>query len=98
MTFVTARDLRLHPAQTWQKLTKEGELVVTLKGRPVGILARASGEELEGLLRAFRQARAAYAISKIREEAASSGVSRMTMAQIQREIDAVRRHRKASSR
>lgn len=98
MTFVTARDLRLHPAKVWQALDKAHEVVVTLKGRPVGILAKTSGEEVEETLRAFRQARAAYAISRMRMEAVASGASRMTMSQIQREIDAIRRSRRAAAR
>jgi len=40
MEFVNARDLRLHPKQVWQALEKAQELVITLKGRPIGILAK----------------------------------------------------------
>ena len=98
MTFVTARDLRLHPTQVWEKLAKTHEVVVTLKGRPIGILAKTSGEEVEEVLKAFRSARSAHAISQLRSEAAVSGASRMTPAQIQREINAVRRSRRSASR
>ncbi len=97
MTFVTARDLRLHPARVWEKLAKAHEVVVTLKGRPVGVLAKTSGEEVEDLLRAFRRARAATAVARLRSEAEASGASRMTLEDIQREINAVRRSRRAAA-
>lgn len=96
MTFVTVRDLRLHPARTWSRLAKQHEIIITLKGRPIGILAAASADEVEEILQAFRRARAAYAVSRLRAEASAAGASRLTEAQIQREIDAVRRRRRAA--
>lgn len=95
MTFITVRELRLHPNRVWLALAEAHELVVTLKGRPVGILAQAPEGEVEETLQAFRRARAAQAISQLRSGAAQSGSSRMTSAQIQKEIDAVRRRHNA---
>jgi antitoxin (DNA-binding transcriptional repressor) of toxin-antitoxin stability system len=33
--FVTIRDLRLKPAEVWDKLRRQRELVLTSNGRPV---------------------------------------------------------------
>lgn len=96
MTFVSARDLRLHPTQVWGRLAKAHEVIITLKGRPIGILAKASGDEVEAMLQGFRRARAAYAVTRLRAEAAEAGTDRLTPAEIQREINAVRRQRRAS--
>lgn len=95
MTFVTARDLRLHPASVWGRLAKAHEVVITLKGRPIGILAKATAEEVEEILQAFRRARAAAAVARLRADAETSGASRMTLAEINREVQAVRRRRAA---
>ncbi|MBI4227252.1 MAG: hypothetical protein HY600_03135 [Candidatus Omnitrophica bacterium] len=96
MTFVTARDLRLHPAAVWGRLAKAHEVVITLKGRPIGILAKATEEEVEEILQAFRRARAAAAIARLRAEAEVSGASQMTVSEINREVRAVRRSRRAA--
>ena len=94
MDFVTVRDLRLHPNRVWEALDKAREIIVTLKGRPIGILAKTREGEVEDVLLAFRQARAARAISQLRSDAAKSGADRMTPAQIRKEIDATRHSRK----
>lgn len=96
MTFVTARDLRLHPTSVWGRLAKAHEVVITLKGRPIGILAKATEDEVEDILRTFRRARAAAAMTRLRADAQASGASQMTLAEINREIHAVRRRRAAA--
>lgn len=97
MEFVNARDLRLHPKQVWQALEKAQELVITLKGRPIGILAKTWGGGVEETLRAFRRARVAQAVSRLRSDAARVGADRISAAQIQKEINAVRRRRRSAS-
>ena len=97
MNFVTVRDLRLHPNRVWQALDKAHAIIVTLKGRPIGILAKAAAEDVEQVLRAFRQARAAQAISQLRADAARSGADRMTSLQIRKEISAVRHGRTSAA-
>jgi len=77
-------------------LAKMHEVVVTLKGRPIGVLAKTSSEEVEEVLRAFRRARAATAIARLRSEAAVSGAHRLTSGEIQKEINAARRSRRVS--
>lgn len=97
MEFVNARDLRLHPKQVWQALEKAQELVITLKGRPIGILAKTSEGGVEETLRAFRRARVTQAVSRLRSDAALTGADRISAAQIQKEINAVRRGRRSAA-
>lgn len=97
MDFVTMRDLRLNPRRVWKTLARSREVVVTLRGRPIGVLAGTSAEHLEETLRVFRRARAEQAVAQLRKEAEASGASRMTAAEIQREIDAVRRARRRAA-
>lgn len=97
MDFITMRDLRLNPRRVWKRLAKSREVVVTLRGRPIGVLAGTSAENLEETLRILRRARAERAVAQLRKEASASGASRMTAAEIQREVDAVRRARRRAA-
>jgi antitoxin (DNA-binding transcriptional repressor) of toxin-antitoxin stability system len=93
MRFVTVRELRLKPAGVWQRLKTEHELVLTSKGRPIGILSDACGADVEATLRALRQAKAELAVAQMREHASRQGLDRLSMADIDKEIQAARRVR-----
>jgi antitoxin (DNA-binding transcriptional repressor) of toxin-antitoxin stability system len=97
MKFIPVREFRLHPGSVWRKLKEERELVLTSRGKPIGLLAPLDEASFEQTLRAFRQARGAQAIAQLRAEAEKSGASRMTPAQIQKEINAVRRSRRPAA-
>ncbi len=94
MDFITVRELRLHPTRVWRSLERAHELVLTLRGRPIGILAKTPEGGVEEVLKAFRQARTAQAITQLRTDAARSGADQMTPALIQKEINAVRHSQK----
>lgn len=93
MTFVTARDLRLKPAEVWEKLKEEGDVVVTVNGRPCAIITGTSPEDLEESLLVLRRLRAETAVAKMRAAAARRGLGKMSPAEIEKEVRAVRRGR-----
>jgi prevent-host-death family protein len=93
MQLITVRELRLRPAEVWKRLKEEHELVVTSKGRPVGVLTDA-GIDIEETLAAIRQARAQVAVTQMREQAAKRGLSQLSMAEIDKHIQTTRRARK----
>ncbi len=93
MRFITVRELRLKPAGVWQRLKTEHELVLTLKGRPIGILSDTRGADVEAALRALRRAKAELAVTQMREQARHQGFERLPMAEIDKEIRAARRAR-----
>lgn len=93
MNFVTARDLRLNTGDIWKMLEKDRELVITLNGRPVALMAGISGENLEVTLRAVRKARGEWAIDKIQKEAKEKGLDKMTDEEIDRIIKETRKER-----
>ena len=64
----------------WERLKEERELVVTAKGRPVGVLTDARSVDLEATLRAIRRARAEVAVAQMRAQAARRGLDRLTTA------------------
>lgn len=93
MAYVSIRDMRLRPAQVWERLRHEGELVVTSNGRPVAVMASVDNDDPEEALRAFRRARAQAALSRVRAAAAVSGAASWPSDSIDREIFAVRAQR-----
>ena len=97
MKFVSVRDLRGKSAQIWKDLPEEREMVITSNGRPIAILATISESNLEESLTAFRQARAVEAVATLQRRSAEQGTNRITMDEINAEIQAVRKKR-ASTR
>ena len=97
MKFLSVRDLRGKSAQIWKDLPEEREMVITSNGRPIAILAAISESNLEESLTAFRQARAVEAVATLQRHSADQRTNRITMDEIDAEIQAVRRKR-ASAR
>ncbi|HLA82768.1 MAG TPA: type II toxin-antitoxin system Phd/YefM family antitoxin [Thermoleophilia bacterium] len=94
MKFVSVRDLRGKSADIWRELPDEREMVITSNGRPVAILAAVSESNLEESLAAFRRARAIDALASLQRRAAASKTGKLSAADIEAEISAVREARK----
>ena len=93
MRFISVRDLRLRSGEIWRQLQQEKEMVVTSNGRPVAILAGIEGEDLLEYLATLRRVRATLAVNKTQERARETGKNKITAAEIEKEIRAVRRSR-----
>jgi prevent-host-death family protein len=91
--YVSARDLRNRPGRIWSTRNKE-DLVLTANGKPKGVLVGVDESRLDETVEAIRRARAIMSVSRIRREAAASGASKLSMAEINREIRAVRRRQR----
>jgi prevent-host-death family protein len=94
MEFVTIRDLRLKPAEVWDKLRQQHEIILTSNGRPVAVIAGVGENDVEETLAALRRARAQAAISRLRRAAAERGTNKLSAAEIETEIAQVRRERR----
>ena len=94
MNFVSVRELRSRSADVWHALAREKDLVVTSNGKPIAVLSATSGATLEESLAALRQARAQIAVAAMQRRAAETGADRMTLDEVNTEIDAVRRSRR----
>jgi antitoxin (DNA-binding transcriptional repressor) of toxin-antitoxin stability system len=94
MKFVSVRDLRGKSADIWRELPGEREMVITSNGRPIAILAAVSESNLEESLAAFRRARAIDALASLQRRAAASEAGKLSPADIEAEITAVREARK----
>jgi antitoxin (DNA-binding transcriptional repressor) of toxin-antitoxin stability system len=93
MKFLSVRDLRGKSAQIWKELSLEKEMVVTVNGRPIAILAAITESNLEESLSAFRQARAVEAVVSMQRSSAEQGTDKISMEEIDAEIKAVRKKR-----
>jgi antitoxin (DNA-binding transcriptional repressor) of toxin-antitoxin stability system len=94
MKFITVRDLRTTPAQIWKELPGEQEIVITNNGKPIALLTPLSDADMEDTVAAVRRARAVTALKKIRNLADSTGRSKMTMEEINKEIQEYRKSAK----
>jgi prevent-host-death family protein len=96
MEFVTIRDLRLRPAEVWDKLRKQREIILTSNGRPVAVIAGVGENDVEETVTALRRARAQVAVSRLRRVAAQQGLAKLSAAEIEAEIAQARRERRAA--
>lgn len=93
MRFVSTRELRNRPGYV-RELAQKEELVLTANGKPIAILLAVDEDGLEDAARTLRQARALLALSRLRKQAARRRAGRMSAAEVDREIRAVRSGRK----
>jgi antitoxin (DNA-binding transcriptional repressor) of toxin-antitoxin stability system len=94
MKFVSVRELRNRPGRVWSTLSR-GDVVLTANGKPMGVLIGVDEGRLGDTVEAIRRAKAILAVSQMRLKAAQTGTDRLSLADINREIRAVRRRRPA---
>lgn len=94
MKFISTRDIRNRPGLIQEQVNKE-DLVLTSNGKPVALVLRIENDDLEQTMRVIRQARAMQAVSRMRQRAEELGLDKMTLEEINEEIQAVRRQRKS---
>ena len=88
MQFVTVRDFRSASREVWDKLNRDGELVVTNNGKPTALLLNIGDGDLEELLMAVRQSRAMRAYNRLCVKATEVGF--ISEDEIEAEIRAAR--------
>jgi antitoxin (DNA-binding transcriptional repressor) of toxin-antitoxin stability system len=97
MKFLSTRDLRNRPGFV-RELAREDDIVLTANGKPIALLLGVEDDDFEETAQAIRQARAQRALSRMRRQAESQGLSHMSLSQINAEVRAVRSKRKVSSK
>jgi antitoxin (DNA-binding transcriptional repressor) of toxin-antitoxin stability system len=95
MRYVSVRELRNSPGRLWSTLSKE-DVVLTSNGKPMGVLVGVDENRLDDTVEAIRRAKAMLAVSRMRKKAAETGLDRVSMAGINREIREVRRRRRSA--
>ncbi len=92
MKYVSVRELRNRPGRLWSVLSKE-DVVLTSNGKPMGVLVGVDETRLDDTVEAIRRAKAVLAVSRMRKKATETGLDRLSLAGINREIREVRRRR-----
>lgn len=95
ISFISSRELSKQPGKVMGKVTKEGPQVITQNGVPAAYLIPTSGRGIEADLDALRRLLMGRALDAAQAEAARSGASEITMEEIDAEIDATRKKRRA---
>lgn len=93
MRFVSVRELRGRSASIWKALVEEKDMVITSNGKPIALLSTTSGESLEESLSALRRARAQAAATAMQQASLKAGSDRMSLDDINAEINAARADR-----
>lgn len=93
MKFVAVRDLRLKPGNVWERLNREGEIVLTSNGKPIALLTRIDEGNLEKAVVAGRRARALMAMEEMQRASLAARADRISNGEIEAEIKAARRSR-----
>ena len=90
MKTISVRDLRSKSAQIWREPSREKDMVITSKGRPIGVLSYASEANLEKTLMTLRRARAMLGVLSMQVKSVKTGLNHLPLEAINSEIDAVR--------
>ena len=96
MKFISVRDFRVSSADIWKMLPKEQEMIVTNNGKPIALLTPLTDSTLEQSLANIRKAKAATAVKLMQQSAVASGRSKMSPGQIEAEIAAARKSKRAN--
>jgi prevent-host-death family protein len=96
VSFVTTRELSKQPGQVMRRLRSDGPKVITQNGQPAAYLVPASGRGIEPDLDAIRRLLLGRALDAAQAEAAISGASELSASEIELEIKAARRARRAA--
>ena len=88
MDFLSVREFRASSRNIWQKLSRDGKMVITNNGKPSALLIDISNEDLEETLLTLQQIRAMRLFNRMRAEAERRGF--LSEEEIEKEIKAVR--------
>jgi antitoxin (DNA-binding transcriptional repressor) of toxin-antitoxin stability system len=95
MKLISLGDLRTKSEEEWRRLAVGDDVVVTSEGDPIAILTPVTEGRLEESLAAIQRARSVAAVREMRSRAVAQGLDSLTDEDIEAEIAAVRRGRKA---
>ena len=96
MQFVPYRTLRNEPSALRKKLESEGNLIVTVGGKPFALMINLNeSEDVQDILLMVSRLKAQMAVRSIRSQARKDGLDKMTLKEINSLIKKTRAERKA---
>jgi hypothetical protein len=95
MQFVPYRTLRNEPSTLRKKLESEGDLIVTVGGKPFALMVSLNdAEDVQDILLLVSRLKAQMAVRSIRSQARKNGLDKMTLKDINTLIKKTRAERK----
>ncbi|MBI2335757.1 MAG: type II toxin-antitoxin system Phd/YefM family antitoxin [Deltaproteobacteria bacterium] len=94
MHFISVRDFRQKSGKIWKFLNKEKELIITSNGKPIALVTPISEANLEESLLSLRRSQALMAMEQMQNQSVEKGYDKMTIDNIDAEIQKVRQQRK----
>ena len=91
MQMIASRELSAKPGAVLQRVASAGTMVVTRDGRPMAILTPTSAESLVEDLQEIAFSKARRAVRNLRAGAAEAAVDSLSLEEINKEIQAVRK-------
>lgn len=98
MKMIASRELSARPGAVWADLVAEGAVVITRDGQPMGIITPTSSATLVEDMQEIAFAKARHAVAGLRQSASANGTDQMSLEEIDAEIRACRKERKATKR
>jgi hypothetical protein len=96
MQFVPYQTLRNEPSALRKKLESEGELIVTVDGKPFALMINLNeSEDVQDILLMVSRLKAQMAVRSIRNQAHKDGLDKMTLKDANAIIKKTRMQRKA---
>ena len=90
MQFASFRDFRLNASGILKQTHGEENVVITKRGKPVGVLVPASEDFLETLLEAIKRARIQKSVQQLQKQAQKAQAHSLSMKEIDAEINRAR--------
>ena len=82
MKFVSSRDFRLQPSGIWDLLKQGEQVVVTMHGKPMGILIGTDENNFQKLSQELNLLKMRMAIHAINEHARKTGLDKLSEAEV----------------
>jgi len=98
MQFFTIRELSKSPAETLTRLSGDGKAVLTNNGKPQALLFKVDGNSFERTLSMLQKLEFLQNLTEMRLTSMKKGNSKMTLDEINTEINVVRKKRKSKAK
>ena len=95
MEFLTIREFTAFPRKTRETLKRNGKIVLTNNGKPSMLVFDITGQDFENLIDTLNRAEAMRLLEEIQMQAVRGGLNSMTMDEIDAEVAAHRRKKRA---
>jgi len=95
MEFLTIREFTAFPRKTRETLKRSGKIVLTNNGKPSMLVFDITGQDFENLIDTLNRAEAMRLLEDIQMQAVRGGLNSMTMDEIDAEVTAHRRKKRA---